>query len=191
MQFGGTKVQAERVSSYITPGIQEATISGITGEINKNGNPVVTIMMYPKGGDDKNANKFLFFFNSDKATEFSLRKIQHIATKIVKEDKYLAVTADNIEEYAEGLNNLLAGHSLRMKFCGEQYIKQDSSIGVRANVGLPSFAEAIQEGAEYPVVEASMSKLTYDVNNAYDFKKLAATPEAPITSGDASTDLPF
>ena len=47
------------------------------------------------------------------------------------------------------------------------------------------FAEAIQEGSEYPVVTASESKLTFDKNNQYDFKKLPKDADVAPQQGMA------
>ena len=75
---------------------------------------------------------------------------------------------------------------MRIKFRGEEYIKQDGSVGVRAVIGLPEFAEAIQEGAEY--VPVSKTNLTF--NSELDIKKLAKLPDSEFKAGDNS-GLPF
>ncbi len=63
---------------------------------------------------------------------------------------------------------------MRIKFRGEEYIKQDGSVGTRAVIGLPEFAEAITADAEYPAV--SDTKLTFNLDT--DVKKLAKQPDA-------------
>lgn len=175
--FGGKEVNSERVSKYITPGVHEVTIAKIEGTTASTGSPMLNISIHLKDGDSENANTFRIVMgkSTGEQNEYSLRKVQHIATKIVKLDQYLAVTGSTIEEYGEALNNILAGNSLRMKFTAEEYLNNEGKTKVRANIGLPEFAEAIQEGAEHSVVETT--KLTYDPTNQYDYKKLQAQPE--------------
>jgi hypothetical protein len=180
--FGGKEVNSERVSKYITPGVHEVTIARIEGVKSQNGNPMLNISLHLKDGDSENANIFRVVMQKTDGTdnEMSLKKIQHLATKIVTKDQYLAATGDTIEEYGENLSNLLSGNSVRMKFVAEEYVKQDGNTGVRANIGLPEFAEAIQEGSEYSVVE--VTKLVYDPSNQYDYKKLPAKPDVAVPS---------
>ena len=130
--------------------------------------------------------RFLNSAGTEKAAVTSYKKIRHIFTKVVKDADYLSSKANSVEELGEVYNNKLAGNSLRIKFRGEEYIKQDGSVGVRAVIGLPEFAEAIQEDAEY--VPVSKTNLTF--NSELDIKKLAKLPDSEFKAGDNS-GLPF
>jgi hypothetical protein len=180
--FGGKEVNSERVSNYISFGVHEVTIKEVVGTTTPNGNPVINVSMYPLNGNPENANAFGFVLGGG-AKEWSEKKLQHLATKVVTKDQYLATTGSNIEEYGQALDSLLAGKSLRIKFTGEERLKQDGSgITIRANIGLPNFAEAIEEGSEYPVVLAENTKLVFDKTNQYDFKKLEVAPDLSSSS---------
>ena len=186
MAFGGKDVSSEQVSKYIRPGIQNVTIKSVVGETNQNGNPVIKMSFTLVGGTD--ATDFRFFM-SPNAEEVSLKKIRHIVTKVAKDQDYLDCKGDTVEEYGANLNELLAGKSLRMKFTGEEYLKQDGNVGVRSNVGLPNFAEPIEDGAEYPVVAEENSKLVYDKSSKYDFKKLAVTPSTTVMDDGSNPEF--
>jgi len=120
---------------------------------------------------------------SEKGKVRSFEKIKHIATKVVKEADIDGIKAESLEEYGSKLQDLLMGKSLRMKFVGEEYINASGETKVKTTVGLPSFAEAIYEGGEYPVLD--VTKLKYNENNSYDMKKLEKAPEG--AAGSEST----
>ena len=176
--FGGQDVQEVNKPKYIRPGVHEVTIKSAKGETNQNGNPTIVFTMHLLDGDAEATTDFRFYL-SEKAQATSYKKIRHIFTKVVKDADYLAATATSVEELGEVYNNKLAGNSLRIKFRGEEYLKQDGTVGVRAVIGLPEFAEAIQEGAEYPAV--SDTKLTFNADA--DIKKLAKQPDAETSGG--------
>lgn len=176
--FGGQDVQEVNKPKYIRPGIHEVTIKSVKGETNQNGNPTIVFTMHLIDGDAEATTDFRFYL-SDKAAATSYKKIRHIFTKIVKDTDYLNAKADDIEGLGVAYNNKLAGNSLRIKFRGEEYLKQDGNVGVRAVIGLPEFAEAIQEGAEYAAV--STTKLTFSADA--DIKKLTKQPDAETSGG--------
>jgi hypothetical protein len=185
--FGGREVK-EKATKYITPGVHEVTILKIEGTTSQSGLPMINISLHLKDGDSENANTFRIVMQktNGEENEYSLKKLQHIATKVVTLESYLAVTGSNIEEYGQNLNDLLAGNSLRMKFTGEERLKTDGSgTTVISNIGLPDFAEAIQEGSEYPVVVET--KLVYNPADQYDFKKLAVKPDVAPMFGSSET----
>lgn len=186
--FGGQDVQEISKPKYIRPGIFDVTIKSVKGETNQNGNPTIVFSIHLVDGDAEATTDFRFYL-SEKAAVTSYKKIRHIFTKVVKDADYLAAKASNIEELGEVYNNKLAGNSLRIKFRGEEYIKQDGSTGTRAVIGLPEFAEAIQDGAEYPAV----SKTTMTFNPETDIKKLTKVPDAESGGffGGASNEPAF
>jgi len=176
--FGGQDVQEISKPKYIRPGIFDVTIKSVKGETNQNGNPTIVFSMYLIDGDAEATTDFRFYL-SEKAAVTTYKKIRHIFTKVVKDADYLSSTANSVEELGDVYNSKLAGKSLRIKFRGEEYIKQDGSVGTRAVIGLPEFAEAIADGAEYPAV--SDTKLTFNLDT--DVKKLAKQPDADSGSG--------
>ena len=185
--FGGQDVQEVNKPKYIRPGIHEVTIKSVKGEVNQNGNPVITFSFYLKDGDAEATTDFRFYL-SEKAAPTSYKKIRHIFTKVVKDADYLSSKANTIEELGEVYNNKLAGNSLRIKFNGEGYLKQDGNTGLRASIGLPEFAEAIQDGAEYPAV--ANTKLVF--NEDRDVKPVAKVPDTDsFVAPTTANDLPF
>jgi len=187
MNFGGQDVKEVRELKYISPSVHEVTIKSVTGEVNKNGNPLIMFTMYLKDGSADDTTDFRFYL-SDKAQTVSYSKIRHIFTKCVPDSEYLGAVASDVIGLGEAYDNILRGKSLRIKFIGEKYIKKDNTEGLRSLIGYPEFAEAIEAGAEYPVVAAENSKLVFDKNDSYDLKPLPpATPD--LDSGEDA--LPF
>jgi len=186
MTFGGQDVQEISKPKYVRPGIHEVTIKSVKGELNANGNPTITFSLHLVDGD-ADATTDMRFYLSEKAAESTYKKIRHIFTKVVKDADYLAAKAENIEELGEVYNSKLAGHSLRIKFRGEEYLKQDGSTGVRSVIGYPEFAEAIQEGAEYPVV--AVTKMTFNPDT--DIKKLVKLPDNDFFATGGNDGLQF
>lgn len=170
---------------YIYPGIREVVIQKWKKDKTQKGDPkitldLITVKAKEEGVDaTRTFNDFNMFGGS---LEYSVRKIKHILTKVVKESEITA--KEDLDDFVEMLNDLSRGKSLRMKFVGEEYINANGEVKEVAKIGLPEFAEAIEEGAEYPVVSEADSKLVYDKNNKYDFKKLPAdqTPEAEVAT---------
>jgi hypothetical protein len=179
MKFSTSNVKE---GGYIRPGIQEVTISKVEGVV-QNDKPRVDITMFREGGDDKSATTIRMYMSTDKAQLYALRKIKHLATNVVTEDKIDAIEAESIEDYGSQLNALLAGNNVRVKFIGEEYENQNGEIKVRANIGLPPFAEAIQEGAKHAV--KTVSELKFDETNQYDFKRMERAE--PSSSSEDST----
>jgi hypothetical protein len=186
MTFGGQDVQEISKPKYIRPGIHEVTIKSVKGELNANGNPTITVSLHLVDGD-ADATTDMRFYLSDKAAESTYKKIRHIFTKVVKDVDYLAAKAENIEELGDVYNNKLSGNSLRIKFRGEEYLKQDGTTGVRSVIGYPEFAEAIQEGAEYPVV--AVTKMTFNPDT--DIKKLVKLPDNDFFTSGGNDGLQF
>ena len=187
--FGAKDVKETQGGGYIKPGIQEVTIDSVTGGYATTGTPKLTFKIYIKDGDSSKANDFNIFI-SEKTEDIAYRKIKHIFTKISTEEVYNSTTGSTIEELGEAYDKVLAGNSLRMKFVAEEYLNSEGKLKVRPNIGLPTFAEAIQPGSSFPVVPANESKLVYDSNNQYDYKKLAVVPDAPKLDAFGSDAAP-
>lgn len=160
---------------YIYPGIREVVINKwIHGKSTNKGTPFIAVELTTvegKAAGNVDPRSFEFYL-TDKTMKMTLSKIKHIVTKITTEEKFASKNPADEEEMVEHLNDLTRGETLRIKFTGEERLNAKGEIKDNATIGLPDFAEAIQEGAKYPVVPASESKLTFDKNNQYDFKKL-------------------
>lgn len=174
--FGGKDVNDSNQPKYIRPGVFNVTIKNVKGEINANGNPVILLSLYLTSGDPEATTDFRFYM-SEKAQDSSYKKIRNIFKAVTTDADYLSSTANDIEELGEVYNTKLSGKSLRMKFNGEEYIKNDGNIGVKALIGFGA-AEATNEGAEYPVLSDAQSKLKFD--EVKDIKKLAKVPDTDV-----------
>jgi hypothetical protein len=178
----GTQDNGNGGGKYLKPGINNTTIGTIEGTTPEQGSPYIEVKFYKEGETIENSTGVRFYM-SEKGRARSLEKIKHIATKVVKEAEVDSIQAETLEDYASKLQNLLMGKSLRMKFVGEEYVNASNQVKVKTTIGLPSFAEAIYEGGEYPIVEET--KLKYNENNSYDMKKLEKA--SPETAGSEST----
>jgi hypothetical protein len=202
MSFGtvGTEEGKQGPIPFITPGIQEVSIVSVTGEVNKNDNPFITINFKIKESDGKFTTGIRMFF-SEKAAPYSKANLLHITNRVVDRALIDSITSPTIVEYGEALSSVLAGTELRMKFQGEEYAKADGSIGTRSVLGFPDFAESLK-------VAADKTGLVFDANQ--DIKKLAAQPSveesidaalpmpgmiaeesAPFPAGEEGDDLPY
>jgi hypothetical protein len=171
----------EGSQKYIYPGIRhQVVIKNVSEGKTPSGTPFIEVEMYSKEGGPETAKKFPFY-TSPAAIAKSMEKIKHIATKIVKEEALNKATS------VEELRDLLKGGVLRMKFTGEEYKNANNEIKEKALIGLAPFAEAIEDGAEHAPIADADTKLKFDKNNTYDFKKLvesgSATPDADTPEG--------
>lgn len=181
--------------TYIYPGIRHNVIIAKWAQGKSSlGTPFIAVHLVTKEGKEANVEPKAFeFYVSPAAMEMSLQKIKHIVTKVTTVKAWESKEPANLEEMIEHLNDISKGESLRMKFTGEEYKNSAGDIKEAARIGLPDFAEAIQEGAEHPPVADEDTKLTFDKNNKYDFKKLeteAPTPEDDVEES-SSDSLPF
>jgi hypothetical protein len=159
--------ETQFVSKYIEPGIHRVRINSIEGQEPEGRSPYIQITFEDK--DSKTAD--IRFYMSEKAMPKSLEKIKHIGTKLVTEDELDGINADNLAGYGAALNKLLAGKGCRIKFTGEE-VDGEKGRWWKAGIGLPTFAEATKEGAQYEPVSDEDSRLTFDKTNQYDWKPL-------------------
>ena len=177
-------------SKWIAPGVEnDIVISNVTGYLPAEAEraPFLEFTFRKASSTDEDATKIRFYM-SEKSSEMSMKKVLHLATKVVKRTQIDAITANSVEEYGALLHKLIVGKHLRLKFLGEEYVNSKNEVKVKPVLGLPSFAEAVMEGAEYPVVMDNATKLTYD--STKDLFKIANAPisDATIVEDD---DLPF
>jgi hypothetical protein len=187
-----TKNTEEKVfeSKFIEPGVHVVKITAIKGEEPDGYSPRLTISFASE--DEKSVEAV--FYMSEKAQDMSLRKIKHLATKCIKVSVLDKIEADSLEDYASALFKTLKNKVVRVKFVGEEIEgKEGKNNWVKANIGLPAFAEAVTKGAEHDPVPAESSKLSYDKNNKWDFKPLptADLENANLEDGNGDDDMPF
>lgn len=177
---------------YIYPGLYDSVIISevVAGASKKKQTPFIGIKMHSEDGGPTNAKSFEMYM-SEGAYKTSKTKIKHIATKVNTLEAFEAIQATDLEDYALKLRAILVGRKLRMKFTGSQYENAQGEIKDNANIGLPPFAEAVEAGAAHPIVEKADSKLTFDKNNQWDFKKLDVNPTDEGTVAATTTKDPF
>lgn len=182
------EVKTGNNQQYIYGGIyHNVIIADVTKGVFKNGTESLRLKMHTKEGGEQAVKEFDFYF-SEAAVKMSKTKLKHIATKVTKAANFDNMPANSLDEYIQNYAKLVKGKELRMKFIAEQYLNSNGEVKDAAKIGLPEFAEATQTGAEYAPVADEDTKLVYDKNNEYDYKKLAiqADTETETTSDDAS-----
>jgi hypothetical protein len=160
---------------YIYPGVMRVVIEKWDNGESAQGTPYVSVTMVStdaKKDNVENATREFKFYLTEASTKKQMEKILHIVTKVNKKENFRATS--NVSDLVNLLNELTKGKELRMKFTGSQYLNQSGEVKDRPEIGLPRFAEAVKEGSDYPVVEDADTKLVYDANNQYDYKKLPA-----------------
>lgn len=174
-------------SKFIRPGIIEnVVIGGIQAITSPNGKPYVEVLFYKDTATPEDGAKIRFYM-TDATVKYSIKKLKHLATKVVSTEDFDAAdkTAKTHEQFGENINKLLKGKTIRrMKFTGEEYVGTDGNVKLRSSIGLPGFAEG---------ADVTKSKLVFDETNQYDVKRLPkATTESNIGNGQgAESDLPF
>jgi hypothetical protein len=185
--FNTSDVNENAGGKYIKPGVEnDVIIHNIMGVLPQSGAPYLEFSFRKPIATPEETTKIKFYM-TEKSSAMSLKKVLHIATKVVKRAQIDALKASSVEEYGAMLNKILAGKHLRMKFLGEEYVNAKDEVRTKAVVGLPDFAEAIMEGAEYSPISNNSTKLSFDTDK--DVKRLQ---EAPKTADPiVEDDLPF
>ncbi len=180
---------------YIYPGVLRVVIKGWEKGESSGGTPFIAVNMITKLAEEENpdAVKDFKFYMTDASKSTSMKKIKHIMTKVTTNANINKEVA-NLDEFIALLNSFSANKELRVKFSGKEYINKNDDLKINAEIGLPNFAEATQLGSEYPVVADASTKLTYDENNKYDFKRLKGQDpdsEAPKIKVEEKADTSF
>lgn len=158
---------------YIYPGIREVVLSKWTkGTSTQKGTPYIgvkflTLEAQKTGGVDP--KEFPIYITESSMT-LSLARIKHIVTKITTEEAFASKSPADLDEMVDHLNDISRGGKLRIKFTGRMYKNANGEAKEAAELPLSKFAEAIEEGASYPVME--VTELVYDKNNPKDLKPL-------------------
>jgi hypothetical protein len=152
LDFSAVEV-TEKVSKPVIAGytIQEVTITGVVAGKSKNGNDQFEVG-FINGAGEEHIEKMSM---TGGAIKYSMIKLKHLMTKVVTDEEANQVTT------IEGINQVLAGQKIRIKFGKREYLNTSGNLGNTAYIGLPTFAEKIVEG------KASGLKL----NEKYDYEK--------------------
>lgn len=177
-----------QTSQYLRPGIHErVVIKHIEGDLNSTNMPYLRIHLYKEESGPERSTWFQLPY-TEKATPKSKEKLVHLSTTVVTRAELDECAVEPnitpgmsaveqtgairiaIQAYAANLTNLLSGKVIgRMKFTGEEYLNgQSTEPKIRTLIGLPRFAENTE-------VTKEMSRLEFDENNEFDFKRLKST----------------
>lgn len=97
------------------------------------------------------------------AMDVALRKAKHLASQILTDEEKESIKADNAYKLLKLALSKCVGKSLRMKFIGEEFLRQDGTIGVQTKIGFAPFAESM---------DIKLSKLKFNKDNPYDYKRI-------------------
>lgn len=190
MNFNTKNTKETSGSKWIAPGVEnDVVIMNVMGVAPEGERSPFIEFTFKKSTSEDDDNTKTRFYMTEKSSEMSMKKILHLCTKVVKRAQIDALTANSVEEYGALLNRLIAGKHLRLKFLGEEYINAKSEVKIKPVLGLPTFAEAIMEGAEYPAVANSATKLTFDTTK--DIIRIKNVPASDSTIVGVEDDLPF
>lgn len=103
--------------------------------------------------------------NKQASVDVSLGKAKHICNAVLSENDKTKLTGVTKIELLSNMLISCIGKMMRFKFTGEEYLKDNGSIGVRSRIGFPDFAESM-------TIPKDSTKLLFDINNKYDYKKV-------------------
>jgi len=176
-------------AAYLQVGVNDdVTIVDINAVVEEGKTPYFDLLIAPSSNIES-PNSFRLYF-SEKATQYSLARIKHIATKVVTQEQIDNVVGTDFNDYATKLKMLLGGRRLRLLLNGSEYMRNDGSIGTRTELPMMNFAEAIVDGAEYAAVTKDNSSLGEPTIKqlAASSKSSSGVSSAPPTDWSASKE---
>lgn len=107
----------------------------------------------------------------------------------------LVPSIEQLENFCAAINQLTVGKVVRYKFVGEE---KESTKEAGKIIQVPSlrvayvpYAEAVEEGAEKPVVDKENTKLRFNPESKYDLvKMIPVAPDLDSSSFGATNDNP-
>lgn len=184
--FNFNTVEVNEGSTYITPGVYDTTIAEVTQGTLPYGDNIACVSV--KFVDTATKATHTEDFSLDPTVregkqksmfQWTAERLKHLGTKVMPEEEFNKLSS--VEDIAAAL----IGKQVRIKFGGREYQKQDGSTGVRTTLPFLYFAENMK---------VNPTRMKYDENNPYDFKRINAP--APAINGSVDTtpktdDLPF
>lgn len=159
---GSMKVRMNMESRPITTPLFE----GVDGALGKVGR--VDLTSYMKPGSQ--------YF--DKSIETLQRKVSEIADALGVREAVNEVQASSIPEYVAKVSPLLCNKFTNWKVSAEEYLGTDKE-------GKEIVKHALSAGL-YGFVSSDASKLTFSMDNKYDYKKVETGSETPVDEGSTS-----
>lgn len=152
-----------RESKYIVPGVHEpVVILGFEKPEDKNYFTVKFGYMLQELNTNWYISQERKAEDKPTALEVSLKKAKHLGIEVLTDEEKSTITSDTELGLLETILKKCVGRKLRMKFIGEEFLREDGSIGVRTKIGFAPFAEKLDKPCS----------LRFDLNNAYDYKKI-------------------
>lgn len=167
----------EQIMGRIDPGIEEATITGISDGTNDNGKYYLAVKM--KTIDGMREHEERFYFSTERGERISLQRLKSIISELV--DKTKAEGEYSLEQ----LNALLSGKTGRWKFVGEEY-EYNGDLRMRVQLDFSNFVENIK-------VPKAESKLKFDPKKDVKFlpdPANASQPAVPEVNFDYVDNAP-
>lgn len=155
---------------YITPGISEVTITSFESKNNRFDDPIIEVTFKTVDGTSSLVEELTAKTEAKDGKkspmDMTMIKLRHIARAIIGEENLGLLNGTNMEEFIAACNTHLTNKPYRQKFAGQEIISNGKSWD-KALVPLPG-KEAMAEP-----LSVEVSKLTYDKNNSYDYRKKA------------------
>jgi hypothetical protein len=179
MEYNFNEVEVSEGLSYITPGVVDCKIESIEDGVMPWGDNIpsveVTVESTTGATHTEKFNMSPIAKEGKRSPQsWSIERLKSLGTKIVSEEEFNKCSSTS------DIATALVGKSVRIKFVGREYEANDGSIKSATDFGFRWFAESI---------DTNPSRLTYDPNNNWDFKRLPKSPEAKAE--EAKGDLPF
>lgn len=170
---------------YLKMGINNNVVIGkLEGVEPESGSPYIDINFHLDGATEAEGKKVRFYL-SEKAEEHSLKKIVHIATKVVSREIVDNIVSDDLKDYATKLGKLITGKKIdELLFSGRERNTGTKTV-TDLSFPLPPFARQ---------KNSSDTPLVFDPNNQYHWEKLPVPDAEKISSNGAlnhTEEFPF
>lgn len=153
----------------------DVTIVGVESGNSQKGTEFIQLKVKNTGDNDDNSTILKMYF-SEKAEPITKRKILNIHSAVAKVDLLTSKTFSTTKELAAGLDAMWAGKRFRLKLQGSEYVipneEGKNALKTRTEIPISRFAEAIMGDAEKAPVADADTKLTWDKEDSYDFRRL-------------------
>jgi hypothetical protein len=193
--FDSSKVESSNsgyISKYLNPGLQNLKINSIEISEAKTGSK--KLVLHTEGEEVKDlgfegvdgakgpvGKIATFYFKPEEMEEKVSRIFSEIADALEAKPQLDAIQASTLEEYISKVAPLITGKFANFKIAGEEYAKGDGKVGVKLLLPSKYFVE---KAGRTP------SKLKFDKNNTYDYKKLVQPDNFTPISNDLGLITP-